>query len=92
MGWGQSVGRGNPHRLEPRGPRKEKPLSYVYLKTGTAPDAFTVGFYDGAGKWQPESAHDSVDRAVERTHYLNGGSAYSENQQGKPGPALTPTP
>ena len=70
-------------------------MSYVYLKTGAAPDEWTVGFYDASpvgGKWIPESAHDTVDRAVERVHYLNGGSMIRGNQQGKPGPALTPTP
>ena len=34
---------------------------------------FTVGFYDPAGKWHPESDHEKRDDAAARVHYLNGG-------------------
>jgi len=38
------------------------------------PGLFTVGYYDPAGKWHPESDHTSRDDAAERVHYLNGGA------------------
>jgi hypothetical protein len=34
---------------------------------------FTVGFYDPAGRWEPESDHSTREAAAERVHYLNGG-------------------
>ena len=36
-------------------------------------DLFTVGFYDPAGKWQPESDHSTRAEASARVAYLNGG-------------------
>ena len=35
---------------------------------------YTVGFYDPAGNWEPESDHDSKEGAAKRVHYLNGGN------------------
>lgn len=43
---------------------------YVYKKT--APDLWTVGFYEPDGKWQPESDHGSSEAAAERCAWLNG--------------------
>lgn len=37
------------------------------------PAVFTVGFYDPAGKWFPESDHLSSEAAAARVHWLNGG-------------------
>lgn len=45
---------------------------YVYIKS-RGEDLWTVGFYDPAGKWQPESDHNSSEEAAKRVHYLNGG-------------------
>lgn len=46
-------------------------MSYVYIRS--EPSLWTVGFYDPAGKWQPESDHDSADEAAARVAALNGG-------------------
>lgn len=43
---------------------------YVYIKS--EPGLWTVGFYDPAGKWQPESDHDNKDDAAARVAWLNG--------------------
>lgn len=43
---------------------------YVYIKTEAT--LWTVGFYDPAGKWHPESDWDTPEAAAERVHYLNG--------------------
>lgn len=43
---------------------------YVYIKS--EPGLWTVGFYDPAGKWQPESDHESADEAAKRVAWLNG--------------------
>ncbi|MFA5379997.1 MAG: hypothetical protein WC455_29825 [Dehalococcoidia bacterium] len=53
---------------------------YVYIqsekagsdKDGSWGDLFTVGFYDLAGKWQPESDHANPEDAAKRVAYLNG--------------------
>ncbi len=45
---------------------------WVYVKSESR--LYTVGFYDPAGKWHPESDHSSDDEAAARVHYLNGGS------------------
>lgn len=45
---------------------------YVYIKSH-GEQLWTVGFYDPAGTWHPESDHDSPQKAAERVHYLNGG-------------------
>lgn len=44
---------------------------YVYIQS--EPGLFTVGFYDPAGRWQPESDYGTRAEAVMRVHYLNGG-------------------
>lgn len=44
---------------------------YTYHKT--EPGLWTVGDYD-SGKFTPESDHDTINAAVYRVHYLNGGS------------------
>ena len=49
-------------------------MSYVYIRS--EPGLWTVGFYDPAGKWIPESDHDNRQEAAERVHYLNGGKHY----------------
>lgn len=43
---------------------------YVYIKS--EPQLYTVGFYDPAGKWHPESDHETREAAAERVHWLNG--------------------
>lgn len=52
---------------------------WVYKRTESG--LWTVGFYapihagSSAGTyWQPESDHDSAEKAAARVHYLNGGS------------------
>lgn len=45
--------------------------TYVYIQT--EPSLWTVGFYTPAGKWEPDSDHDSPSKAAERVHCLNGG-------------------
>ena len=44
---------------------------YVYRQS--EPSLYTVGFYDPNGQWNPESDHDSIEKAAERCNYLNGG-------------------
>lgn len=44
---------------------------WVYMQT--EPRLWTVGFYDPAGKWHPDSDHDSQDSAARRVIVLNGG-------------------
>jgi hypothetical protein len=46
---------------------------YVYIRS--EPGLWTVGFYDPAGDWQPESDHGSTDAAAQRVAFLNGGPA-----------------
>jgi hypothetical protein len=48
---------------------------YVYKQTEKHEfgGLWTVGYYDPAGKFQPESDHDSAEKAAARCHYLNGG-------------------
>lgn len=46
--------------------------SYVYQQS--EPGLWTVGFYDPAGGWHPESDHDSRESAALRVERLNGGS------------------
>jgi len=45
--------------------------TWVYKRT--EPGLWTVGHYDGDGKFQPESDHGSPDDAARRVHFLNGG-------------------
>jgi hypothetical protein len=60
-------------------------VSYTYKRT--EPGVWTVGGYDPAGRWQPESDHDSPQDAAARVAWLNGSG-------GPPAPAagllLTP--
>jgi hypothetical protein len=44
---------------------------YVYIRSES--NLYTVGFYDPAGKWLPESDHPTEGDAAARVHYLNGG-------------------
>lgn len=43
---------------------------YVYLKSEKT--LWTVGFYDPAGQWLPESDYTDMESAAKRTAYLNG--------------------
>ena len=49
---------------------------YIYIKS--EPKLFTVGFYDSLGIFQPESDHDSKEKAASRVSYLNGNKSSSE--------------
>jgi hypothetical protein len=56
-------------------------MSYVYIQTERAgqygpdcADLFTVGFYDPAGEFHPESDHAQRQDAAFRVHWLNGGN------------------
>lgn len=40
---------------------------------------YTVGFYDPAGTWHPESDHSDSEKAAQRVHYLNGGTSPHEH-------------
>lgn len=44
---------------------------YVYIKSEST--LWTVGFYKPDGTWEPESDHESPEKAAERVRYLNGG-------------------
>lgn len=48
-----------------------EPSIWLYIKSESR--LWTVGFYKPDGKFEPESDHDSSDKAAERVHYLNGG-------------------
>lgn len=50
-------------------------MSYVYLKS--EPGLWSVGFYTPSGVWQPESDHDTTDKAAERVAWLNGSGTAS---------------
>lgn len=52
---------------------------YVYIESerwrddeGFTRVTYTVGFYDPAGKWHPESDHGDSGAAATRTAWLNG--------------------
>ena len=45
---------------------------YVYIES--EPGLWTVGFYKPDGTWEPESDHDTQEKAATRVHYLNGGA------------------
>ena len=48
-------------------------MPYVYKRT--EPQLWTVGFYTpNGGHWEPESDHDSPEKAADRVRYLNGGN------------------
>lgn len=44
-------------------------MSYVYIRT--EPKLWTVGFYHD--EWEPDSDHDSPEKAAARVRWLNGG-------------------
>jgi hypothetical protein len=44
-----------------------------YLYERTEPRLWTVGHYDPAGTFHPESDHPSDRDAASRVHWLNGG-------------------
>lgn len=44
---------------------------YVYIRS--EPRLWTVGYYDPSGKFEPESDHDTPEKAAKRVRYLNGG-------------------
>lgn len=46
---------------------------WVYVRS--EPQLWTVGFYDPAGNWQPDSDWSTPQEAAERVHWLNGGGA-----------------
>lgn len=48
---------------------------YVYIKSESDPDLWTVGFYDPQGKWHAESDHRNEQAAAARVAWLNGSSA-----------------
>lgn len=48
--------------------------TWVFIRS-EAHGLWTVGFYDPAGEWQPESDFDNPGQAAERARYLNGGTA-----------------
>lgn len=45
---------------------------YVYIPANHGEPA-TVGYYTPAGRWMPESDHDTDEQAAARVNYLNGG-------------------
>jgi len=49
---------------------------YVYIKP--EPGLWTVGFYDPAGKWIPETDHATAAEAAKRVAWLNGGKSEEE--------------
>lgn len=51
--------------------------TWVYLKGEQGPygSIYTVGFYDPAGKWRPDSDWPDDAQAAARVHYLNGGTS-----------------
>ena len=44
---------------------------YVYIKSES--NLWTVGFYDPAGAWHPDSDHNEREPAAKRVNFLNGG-------------------
>lgn len=49
---------------------------YVYIRS--EPQLWTVGFYKPDGAFEPESDHETRERAAARVHYLNGGTDFVE--------------
>jgi hypothetical protein len=53
-------------------------MTWVYKQTeyagrdGADYNLYTVGFFDPAGKWQPDSDHTDQQKAAERVAWLNG--------------------
>jgi hypothetical protein len=51
---------------------------YVYIESehNAWGSLYTVGFYNPAGKWIPESDHESRESAAKRVNYLNGSAKH----------------
>ncbi len=47
-------------------------MSYVYWQS--EPGLWTVGIYKPDGEREPESDHESPEKAAQRVHWLNGGN------------------
>ena len=54
--------------------------SFIYIESENWTDdegcnhrLYTVGHYNPAGRFIPESDHDNAEEAAARVHYLNGG-------------------
>lgn len=47
---------------------------WVYVKSESEPDLFTVGHYRPDGTWVAESDHKFDYEAAARVNYLNGGT------------------
>lgn len=69
--------------------------NYVYIKS--EPNLYTVGFYRGDGRWEPESDWTRSEDAAAQVHYLNGGQKPQPvgeqiwpPQYGKAQPSLSP--
>ncbi len=45
----------------------------VWLYQRAERRCWTVGYFDPAGHWQPESDHSNPEDAASRVHWLNGG-------------------
>lgn len=58
---------------------------WVYIES--EPGVFTVGFWRASDVWMPESDHTSLDEAVARMRYLNGGPDPSPPKRAKPAAA-----
>jgi hypothetical protein len=47
----------------------------MYVYQSFEKGLWTVGFYRPDGKWEPESDHNSSEKAAKRVAWLNGNSA-----------------
>ena len=54
-------------------------MNWIYKRSES--QLWTVGFYKPGGEFEPESDHDSSDKAAERVNYLNGGEAPPKEPQ-----------
>ena len=52
--------------------------NYIYIRS--EPGLWTVGFYRPDGGWEPESDHDSANKAAKRVAYLNGGKIFEAEE------------
>lgn len=52
---------------------------WVYLQSEET--LWTVGVYDGDGKWRPATDHGTEEEAAERVAYLNGSYTGRSEQQ-----------
>lgn len=51
----------------------DETMIWIYIKTESNPDLYTVGFYTPQGRFEPESDHSTRESAAKRVNYLNGG-------------------